>query len=81
MRLTAPSIAQEKGNGLVDGMLEQPFWEKYLQENFSSALEYNNQLYDRATPIAWKIGVSLTVHERRGLFTGDSGTGENEGWI
>ncbi|MHC8368384.1 NEL-type E3 ubiquitin ligase domain-containing protein [Pseudomonas sp. ZT5P21] len=40
-------ITQEKGNGLIDGMLEQPFWETYLRENFASALEYNDQLFDR----------------------------------
>jgi hypothetical protein len=40
-------ITQEKGNGLIDGMLEQPFWEKYLRESFASALEYNDRFYER----------------------------------
>ena len=40
-------INQEKGNGLIDGMLEQPFWERYLRESFTSALEYNDRFYER----------------------------------
>jgi hypothetical protein len=40
-------IALEQGDGLVNGMLEQPFWEKYLYETYPDALDANDRFYAR----------------------------------
>ena len=40
-------LAREQGDGLVNGMLEQPFWEKYLRETYPDILSGNDRHFDR----------------------------------
>ena len=40
-------IDLEKGDGLVNGMLQQPFWEKYLYEKYPDKLYANDLDYDQ----------------------------------
>ena len=38
-------ISMEAGDGLVNGMIEQPFWEKYLRETYPDAYSRNDRIY------------------------------------
>lgn len=38
-------ISMEAGDGLVNEMLEQPFWEKYLRETYPDAYRRNARIY------------------------------------
>ncbi|UQS17797.1 NEL-type E3 ubiquitin ligase domain-containing protein [Pseudomonas sp. HS6] len=40
-------IELETGDGLVNGMLEQPFWERYLREHQAEAYKINDASYER----------------------------------
>lgn len=40
-------LEREAGDGLVNGMLEQPFWENYLRETYPEQWQANDQSFDR----------------------------------
>lgn len=40
-------LEREVGDGLVNGMLEQPFWEQYLRDIYPDRFEANDRLYDQ----------------------------------
>lgn len=40
-------LALGEGDGLIDGMLEQEFWQTHLQEQYSVKMEANKQRYQR----------------------------------
>jgi hypothetical protein len=68
---------QERGNGLVDGMLEQPFWNEYLQEkyveSFNQALEQRaeagSQLEDLLEAHREWVSPSVSVERKATLRT------------
>jgi len=42
----ATVLALEEGNGLLDAMLEQPFWEQYLRETHDLKFRSNERKFD-----------------------------------
>lgn len=40
-------MAREAGDGLVNAMLEQPFWEKYLRERYPNQFEVNDEIHNQ----------------------------------
>ncbi|CAI8813008.1 NEL-type E3 ubiquitin ligase domain-containing protein [Pseudomonas sp. IT-P291] len=42
----ATVLALEEGNGLLDAMLEQPFWDRYLRESHDRRFELNDRHFD-----------------------------------
>lgn len=38
-------LEREAGDGLVNQMIEQPFWERYLRENWPGEIESNKRMY------------------------------------
>ncbi|MGF6128284.1 hypothetical protein QF019_003497 [Pseudomonas frederiksbergensis] len=40
-------LERENGDGLVNGMLEQPFWEEYLRETWPDRFEANDRLFNQ----------------------------------
>ncbi|WP_053162225.1 NEL-type E3 ubiquitin ligase domain-containing protein [Pseudomonas sp. P1.8] len=69
-------LALEEGDGLVNKMLEQDFWEQYLKEKFPIRIETNKRLYQsqyeqletlRTTQLEWADSSELTQTQRAEL--------------
>jgi len=43
----ATVLAREAGDGLVNGMLEQPFWDQYLRERYPDRFSANDRFYNQ----------------------------------
>ncbi|MGE8189936.1 NEL-type E3 ubiquitin ligase domain-containing protein [Pseudomonas sp. NPDC086278] len=69
-------MSMEQGDGLVNGMLEHPFWEKYLRDTYPNEFRRNARRYEARTDLldelrdaqrAWVDSRGLQLAQRRAL--------------
>ena len=67
-------ISMEAGDGLINDMIEQPFWEKYLRDTFPNEFARNARLFDhkanlldelREAQRAWVGSKELDIEQRQ----------------
>ncbi|MHC8331548.1 NEL-type E3 ubiquitin ligase domain-containing protein [Pseudomonas sp. LB3P25] len=69
-------LSMEEGDGLINAMIEQPFWEKYLRDTYPSEFRRNARQYEFKTGVldelrdaqrAWADSKGLQLAQRRAL--------------
>jgi hypothetical protein len=69
-------MAMEAGDGLINDMLEQPFWEKYLRDTYPNEFRRNTRLYESKSDLldelreaqhAWARSKNQQIAQRRAL--------------
>lgn len=69
-------MSMEAGDGLINDMLEQPFWEKYLRNTYPIEFRRNARLYENKTDLldelrdaqhAWARSKGMQIAQRRAL--------------
>ncbi|MNF47362.1 putative E3 ubiquitin-protein ligase ipaH7.8 [compost metagenome] len=69
-------MAMEAGDGLINDMLEQPFWEKYLRDTYPNEFRRNTRLYETKSDLldelreaqhAWASSKNQQIAQRRAL--------------
>ncbi|MGL6247101.1 NEL-type E3 ubiquitin ligase domain-containing protein [Pseudomonas sp.] len=69
-------MSMEAGDGLVNDMIEQPFWEKYLREVYPNEFRRNTRTYEhragqldelREAQHAWARSRNMPIAQRRAL--------------
>ncbi|MHC8345847.1 NEL-type E3 ubiquitin ligase domain-containing protein [Pseudomonas sp. RT6P73] len=69
-------MSMEDGDGLVNDMIEQPFWQKYLRDTYPNEFSRNTRLYEtksdlldelRETQQAWASSKGQLIAQRRAL--------------
>lgn len=68
--------SMESGDGLINAMIEQPFWEKYLRDTYPIEFRRNARLYENKTDLldelreaqhAWVRSKGMQIAQRRAL--------------
>jgi hypothetical protein len=69
-------MSMEAGDGLINDMIEQPFWEKYLRDTYPNEYRRNTRLYENKTDLldelrdaqhAWASSRDMPIVQRRAL--------------
>ncbi|MGO4100726.1 MULTISPECIES: NEL-type E3 ubiquitin ligase domain-containing protein [Pseudomonas] len=69
-------MSMEAGDGLVNGMIEQPYWEKYLRDTYPAEFRRNARMYEHRTDLldelreaqrAWAGSKEQLIVQRRAL--------------
>jgi hypothetical protein len=69
-------VSMESGDGLINGMIEQPFWEKYLRDTYPAEFRRNARMYEIRTDLldelreaqrAWADSKVQLIAKRRAL--------------
>jgi hypothetical protein len=69
-------MAMEAGDGLINDMIEQPFWQKYLQDTYPNEFSRNRRLYETRSDLldelrevqhAWASSRGQQIAQRRAL--------------
>jgi hypothetical protein len=69
-------MSMEAGDGLVNDMLEQPFWQKYLRDTYPNEFRRNTRLYETRSDLldelrevqhAWANSKDQQIAQRRAL--------------
>ncbi|MBD9614008.1 hypothetical protein IB245_21120 [Pseudomonas sp. PDM02] len=69
-------MSMEAGDGLINDMLEQPFWEKYLRDTYPNEFRRNTRLYETKSDLldelrdaqhAWASSRNQQIAQRRAL--------------
>ncbi len=69
-------MSMEAGDGLVNDMLEQPFWQKYLRDTYPNEFRRNTRLYEARSDLlealrevqhAWANAKGQQIAQRRAL--------------
>ncbi|POA26906.1 MULTISPECIES: NEL-type E3 ubiquitin ligase domain-containing protein [unclassified Pseudomonas] len=69
-------MSMEAGDGLINDMLEQPFWENYLRNTYPIEFRRNARLYENKTDLldelreaqhAWARSEGMQIAQRRAL--------------
>lgn len=69
-------MAMEAGDGLINDMIDQPFWEKYLQDTYPNEFRRNSRLFDAKSDLmgelrevqhTWANSKGLEIALRRAL--------------
>ncbi|MGE8483807.1 MAG: NEL-type E3 ubiquitin ligase domain-containing protein [Pseudomonas sp.] len=69
-------MSMEAGDGLVNGMIEQPYWEKYLRDTYPAEFRRNARMFEHRTDLldelreaqrAWAGSKEQLIVQRRAL--------------
>jgi len=69
-------MSMEAGDGLINDMIEQPFWQKYLQETYPNEFRRNARFYETKSELldelrevqhAWASSKGQQIAQRRAL--------------